>query len=1493
MVDKSIVTLSDASCGADVKLTFVGAEDADKKNDMARIRENVKEAKEKADEKQRNNLLSKIATARDLINSIGDHVKDLHPALAVFNAALQRFTDACEKRQKAWEAAGELTDEFETLLSITGRVDVLKERHESRIALESMLQLIAAITDYICNHVETVTDFLITQEYTAKIDDFRGKFKEAFKWFELCVALEVFKGVHILEHDSKLKELRPSLTAHYRTGEDHVCLKDTRTDLLKDIMDWLRHFKSLPLDHQDDVEERHDVFWLHGLAGSGKSSVANTIAATVEQEEFYLSCFFCKRDDPELSDPTKILPTLAYRIAQQHGGYRTALVDVLSRGSVGAGIITGDLHKQFKTLFEDLVTKVESPPRAQVIVIDALDECGKPNDQRQLSRYLLSLAGLVPWIKVFITSRPEPTITDILEPAPSCEARDINVEEYTTSDIRLYTQTKIKSMDMDKIPGFRDDDIDRLVDQAGGLFIWCATFFKYMADSKNRKRDLRQFFSGASKMKPLQRLYALYDQILDGASDPEHQEDTRLLRVILGLIFITADNKPLSARALCTFLQSDAQCADEDEDSVRNATRSLHAVLYEDHASGDAVRAYHPSFLDFLRDRIESGVAGWVGIDQLQRLAFKSCFLTLNEELKFNICRLESSSSLNKNIQNLPETISAHVSESLQYSSQFWSSHLQGATTKEDDEGVKASVAKFLKSTKVFFWLEVLSLLNAVGWGIMMLREIRELFKDDPDISSAASDLERFVLLYSEAFESAPHIYRSALAWLPEKSQTLDMAKSSDSFSHLHMITDKEQHWEAARWVKNVNAEVLSVAYSPNGCYIAAGLDNSTVCIWDSRTSEAVHQPLTGHGARVGSVVFSPDNQLLASGSAGTIRIWNVATGATITTMGGHSGDIGYIAIAFLPDRQQIASASFEIGVQIWDINTGRMIAGPWLGRLVWTVAFSPDGERIVINSIHDRKASAAIRNVRTGEPIGNPLKGEVGIVQSVAWSRNGGCVASGTVDGLVHNWNAQSGEAIGQALKAHTATVNSIAFSPDSTQVASGSADGSIRLWDVMTGRELCTPLKDHGGPVRSVTFSPDGGSILSGSSDGTIRIWDVDTAAMTDEPSQLEVRSDYVCVAFSPDGQYFASGSQDGSVCIWNAITGTAQCEPFRVYSHSVDWIVFSLDSRSIVTASGLFRDKTIEVWDSRTGAKLVRPILVPDGVVSVGFCPEGWRIVSHKHGVVYVWDGEKGVEIKRYIGHASSVTSASLFPDGGRVVSGSYDKTLRIWDINAGEMIGEPLTGHRDFVDVVAVSLDGQHIASGSRDMDVRIWDAHTHGTIHVLQGHTSSITSISFSADGQYIVSGSYDRTIRIWNVETGQAVGHPLRGHSNGIKSVAFSPDSQRVVSCARDDAIRMWDTQIGAATVEDLSASTDEQKQNSDESRYRHWNACCSQMEVTDGWVKDGDKLLLWIPQRYREHFERRVHFSIGAKPRSIKPEVDLACLYGYTGKQWTGMYKV
>ena len=157
------------------------------------------------------------------------------------------------------------------------------------------------------------------------------------------------------------------------------------------------------------------------------------------------------------------------------------------------------------------------------------------------------------------------------------------------------------------------------------------------------------------------------------------------------------------------------------------------------------------------------------------------------------------------------------------------------------------------------------------------------------------------------------------------------------------------------------------------------------------------------------------------------------------------------------------------------------------------------------------------------------------------------------------------------------------------------------------------------------------------------------------------------------------------------------------------------------------------------------------------------------------------------------------------------------------------------------------------------------------------------------DSRYVISGSADNTIRVWDVETGESVCDPLKGHSNWVFSVAFSPDGQRIVSSSYDKTIRVWD--VRALEIKDFVA--EEQNENVDaEARRAHWNACCLRISMAQGWIKDGDKLLLWIPQRYRTHFQERLHFAIGdEKIIGFKPEVDLAKLYTYIGERWTDIY--
>lgn len=507
-----------------------------------------------------------------------------------------------------------------------------------------------------------------------------------------------------------------------------MCLEGTREALLEGIKIWLRHFESLPRDVHETL---HRLFWLFGLAGSGKSSVANSIAQWAEQEGFYLSCFFCKRDDPELSDPRKVLPTLAYRIAQLHSDYRVSLVSMLSSGSIGAGVVTSDIDKQFKLLFEDVLPRITPPPRAHVIVVDALDECGKPVDQKKLARQLAALAELTPWIKVIITSRPETAITNAFASFSSCKASDINAEEQTNSDIRRYIEWKLSVMD--DMPYLFTEDISRLAAKAAGLFIWISTLFKYLEESLDKERDLRQFVMGEVEREPLQQLYALYDRILRDAVPPGHEKKARAISTILGLIFVTADNRPLSAHGLSIILGNDPRQTYTSVQSVQEATRVLHAVLYEDHKLGKVVRVYHPSFLDYLKDRIENGARKdsaleWMKVDELHDIVFKTCMSTMNRELKFNICGLNDSSLLNKEVDGLQEMISKNISELLQYSSLFWFVHLAASGLEGGNVDARGPVAMLLRSTKALFWLEILSFLDAISQGVVILQESGNFF---------------------------------------------------------------------------------------------------------------------------------------------------------------------------------------------------------------------------------------------------------------------------------------------------------------------------------------------------------------------------------------------------------------------------------------------------------------------------------------------------------------------------------------------------------------------------------------------------------------------------------------------------------------------------------------------------------------------------------------------------------------------------------------------
>jgi WD40 repeat protein/energy-coupling factor transporter ATP-binding protein EcfA2 len=200
--------------------------------------------------------------------------------------------------------------------------------------------------------------------------------------------------------------------------------------------------------------------------------------------------------------------------------------------------------------------------------------------------------------------------------------------------------------------------------------------------------------------------------------------------------------------------------------------------------------------------------------------------------------------------------------------------------------------------------------------------------------------------------------------------------------------------------------------------------------------------------------------------------------------------------------------------------------------------------------------------------------------------------------------------------------------------------------------------------------------------------------------------------------------------------------------------------------------------------------------DSISSVSFSSDGKTLASGSwDNTVKLWNIEAGQEIRTLTGHNNRVNSVSFSSDGKTLASGSWDKTIKLWNTETGQEISS-LTGHNSYVNSVSFSSDGKTLASGSLDNTIKLWNVETGQEICSLMGHNFGVNSVNFSSDGKTLASGSGDNTIKLWNIETGQEI-CSLIGHNFGVNSVNFSSDGKTLASGSSDNTIKLWNIETG------------------------------------------------------------------------------------------------
>ncbi len=535
-----------------------------------------------------------------------------------------------------------------------------------------------------------------------------------------------------------------------------------------------------------------------------------------------------------------------------------------------------------------------------------------------------------------------------------------------------------------------------------------------------------------------------------------------------------------------------------------------------------------------------------------------------------------------------------------------------------------------------------------------------------------------------------------------------------------------------------------------------------------------------GHRSPVSCAAARRDGRVIASGGYDRrILLWDATSASVIRELVGHTGLVN--AVDWAPDGRLLASASSDRTARLWDANTGVELAAlRGHDDDVNSVRVSPDGHRIATASFDG--------SVRVFTRSGDCLlvaAHHATDVNSVAWFPDGRRLAAASDDGTVSIFDSGTGR-IRRVLAGHTDWVDHVAVHPAGVLVASASLDGSVGIWNAASGARVAT-LADATCVVKAVAFSPDGTRLASSSYDGRVRVYD------TGDFRRLEERS--------------ARG-------LWN---------------RTLSWMDRELVTGSFGGGPVLLGERGERRFGRSTTSGLNGFALSPDVPRAVVCCDDGR---------LYELDLERRRVLRVLGAHDGAVLCASYSPDGRLVASGSWDRTVRIWDVEDGRAVAE-IGGFGQPINALVWNRGGAELFLGGFNGEVTILDPEsgeltrvgTHvgsvkglarsgervasvgrdGCVQLLGPNLSTrfragesiLNGVALSEKGDRIATVSRRNGVELWS-EAGERLAS-FREHAGSAKAVAFSRDEALIAAGYYDGSLALWSPETGEARVERVS----------------------------------------------------------------------------------------